>query len=313
MTEAKLKAGERVNQLFSTDIKIIQNSEVFSYSVDSVLLSRFPKLPKRGLIVDLCAGNGAVGLFASTRTQAQILAVEIQERLADMAQRSIELNDLAQQMQVIHDDLKNLGNHISGSKVDIILCNPPYFKVDEHSNLNGSEHYLLARHEVATNLEEICTIAQRVLKSNGRLAMVHRPDRFLDILETMKNHNLAPKRIQFVYPKQGREANMLLIEAIKDGSPDGLKCGDGTLYTGYTTDVDARLKTHQAGKGAKYTRARLPVTLIYQEEHPDKSAAMSAEALFKKKKRAEKLAYIEEKRSKSLKLLRFLISTFKIK
>ncbi|RSJ77026.1 tRNA1(Val) (adenine(37)-N6)-methyltransferase [Streptococcus cristatus] len=223
MTEAKLKDGERVNQLFSTDIKIIQNSEVFSYSVDSVLLSRFPKLPKRGLIVDLCAGNGAVGLFASTRTQAQILAVEIQERLADMAQRSIELNHLTQQMQVIHDDLKNLGNYISGSKIDIILCNPPYFKVDEHSNLNGSEHYLLARHEVATNLAEICTIAQRVLKSNGRLAMVHRPDRFLDILETMKNHNLAPKRIQFVYPKQGREANMLLIEAIKDGSPDGLK------------------------------------------------------------------------------------------
>ena len=92
-----------------------------------------------------------------------------------------------------------------------------------------------------------------------------------------------------------------------------LECGDGTLYTGYTTDVDARLKTHQAGKGAKYTRARLPVTLIYQEEHPDKSAAMSAEALFKKKKRAEKLAYIEEKRSKSWNLLRFLISTFKIK
>ena len=106
MTEAKLKAGERVNQLFSTDIKIIQNSEVFSYSVDSVLLSRFPKLPKRGLIVDLCAGNGAVGLFASTRTQAQILAVEIQERLADMAQRSIELNHLTQQMQVIHDDFR---------------------------------------------------------------------------------------------------------------------------------------------------------------------------------------------------------------
>lgn len=78
-----------------------------------------------------------------------------------------------------------------------------------------------------------------------------------------------------------------------------LECGDGTLYTGYTTDVEARLKTHQAGKGAKYTRARLPVTLIYQEEYLDKSAAMSAEALFKKKKRAEKLTYIEEKRSKS--------------
>ena len=124
MNEAKLKDGERVNQLFSTDVKIIQNSEVFSYSVDSVLLSRFPKLPQRGLIVDRCAGNGAVGLFASTRTKAKILAVEIQERLADMAERSIELNDLTQQMQVIQDDLKNLGRYITGSKVDMILCNP---------------------------------------------------------------------------------------------------------------------------------------------------------------------------------------------
>ena len=95
--------------------------------------------------------------------------------------------------------------------------------MDEHSNLNESEHYLLARHEITTNLDEICHVAQRVLKSNGRLAMVHRPDRFLDIIETMKRYNLAPKRIQFVYPKVTKEANMLLIEAIRDGSLDGLK------------------------------------------------------------------------------------------
>lgn len=223
MNETVLKDGERINQLFSTDVKIIQNREVFSYSVDSVLLSRFPKLPKRGLIVDLCAGNGAVGLFASTRTQAQIIAVELQERLADMAERSIQLNGLEEQITVINDDLKHLPQHIQGSKVDIMLCNPPYFKVDEQSNLNESEHYLLARHEIATNLDEICHVAQRVLKSNGRLAIVHRPDRFLDIIETMKHYKLAPKRIQFVYPKVHKDANMLLIEAIKDGSLDGLK------------------------------------------------------------------------------------------
>lgn len=167
--EQLLKSGERINQLFSTDIKIIQNREVFSYSVDSVLLSRFPRFPKKGLIVDFCAGNGAVGLFASTRTQAQILSVEIQERLADMAERSVRLNGLEEQMQVICDDLKNMPAHIQGSKVDMILCNPPYFKVDPYSNLNESEHYL------------------------------------------------------FVYPKREKEANMLLIEAIKDGSTSGFK------------------------------------------------------------------------------------------
>ena len=115
--EQLLKSGERINQLFSTDIKIIQNREVFSYSVDSVLLSRFPRFPKKGLIVDFCAGNGAVGLFASTRTQAQILAVEIQERLADMAERSVRLNGLEEQMEVICDDLKNMPSRIQGSKV----------------------------------------------------------------------------------------------------------------------------------------------------------------------------------------------------
>ena len=168
MTNPILKDGERIDQLFSTDVKIIQNKEVFSYSIDSVLLSRFPKIPKKGLIVDLCSGNGAVGLFASTRTEAPITLVELQERLADMAQRSVTLNQLEDQVTVVNDDLKNLLDHTPRSQVDLILCNPPYFKA-------------------------------------------------------MRQYNLAPKRIQFIYPKMGREANMLLIEAIKDGSTDGLK------------------------------------------------------------------------------------------
>ena len=223
MTNPILKDGERIDQLFSTDVKIIQNKEVFSYSIDSVLLSRFPKIPKKGLIVDLCSGNGAVGLFASTRTEAPITLVELQERLADMAKRSVTLNQLEDQVTVVNDDLKNLLDHTPRSQVDLILCNPPYFKATETSKKNLSEHYLLARHEITTNLEEICQVARHALKSNGRIAMVHRPDRFLDITDTMRQYNLAPKRIQFIYPKMGREANMLLIEAIKDGSTDGLK------------------------------------------------------------------------------------------
>lgn len=222
MSQIPLKDGERIDQLFSTDVKIIQNKAVFSYSIDSVLLSRFPKMPSKGLIVDLCSGNGAVGLFASTRTKAPITLVELQERLADMAQRSIQLNQLEHQVTMVQDDLKHLLNYVPRSKVDLILCNPPYFKSTETSKKNLSEHYLLARHEITTNLDDICEVARHALKSNGRLAMVHRPDRFLDILNTLRRYNLAPKRIQFVYPKLGKEANMLLIEAIKDGSTDGL-------------------------------------------------------------------------------------------
>ena len=226
MTQPRTKApslleGERIDQLFSTDVKIIQNREVFSYSIDSVLLSRFPKLPKRGLIVDLCAGNGAVGLFASTQTQAKIVSLELQERLADMAQRSVLLNELTDQVTVVQDDLQNLLDYVPCSQVDLILCNPPYFKATEQSHKNVSEHYLLARHEITTDLASICQVARHALKSNGRLALVHRPDRFLEILDTLKANGLAPKRLQFVYPKTTKNANMLLIEAIKDGSEQG--------------------------------------------------------------------------------------------
>jgi tRNA1(Val) A37 N6-methylase TrmN6 len=218
-----LKPNERIDQLAANDVKIIQSRDVFSYSVDAVLLSRFPNIPKRGQIVDLCAGNGAVGLFASSSTNASIVAIEIQERLADMAMRSVQLNALEQQVRVINDDLANTLNYLTPSSTDLVFCNPPYFKLDEGSRVNESEHYLLARHEFATNLDEICKISQQLLKTNGHLAMVHRPERFIEIVETMTKYNLVPKRIQFVYPKADRDANILLIDAIKDGKPGGEK------------------------------------------------------------------------------------------
>ncbi len=222
-SQSLLKPKERIDQLATNDVKIIQSRDVFSYSVDAVLLSRFPNIPKRGQIVDLCAGNGAVGLFGSSSTNASIVAIEIQERLADMATRSVQLNELEQQVRVIQDDLANTLDHLNPSSTDLIFCNPPYFKIDENSRINESEHYLLARHELATNLDDICRISQQLLKTNGHLAMVHRPDRFFEIIQTMTKYNLVPKRIQFVYPKADRDANILLIDAIKDGKPGGEK------------------------------------------------------------------------------------------
>ncbi|MDN6071272.1 MAG: tRNA1(Val) (adenine(37)-N6)-methyltransferase [Lactococcus plantarum] len=218
-----LKDTERIDQLATNDVKIIQSRDVFSYSIDAVLLSRFPNIPSRGQIVDLCAGNGAVGLFASSSTAAKIFEIEIQDRLADMAKRSVALNGLTEQVEVIQDDLANTLSYLKPSSTDLIFCNPPYFKLDHRSRVNESEHYLLARHELATNLDTICKVSQQLLKTNGHLAMVHRPERFFEIIETMKNYRLIPKRIQFVYPKAERDANILLIDAIKDGRAGGEK------------------------------------------------------------------------------------------
>ena len=218
-----LQPNERIDQLYADDIQIIQSRDVFSFSLDAVLLANFPTIPKRGLIVDLCAGNGAVGLFLSRRTKAHIIQIELQARLADMAQRSIALNQLEDQITVYPIDLKQMFTKIKPDSVDLLVCNPPYFKNLPTAVKNPNPYLAIARHEITTDLEEVVMMASKALKMNGRFALVHRPDRFLDILDCMRRHRIAPKRVRFVYPKAGKEANILLIEGIKDGKADGFK------------------------------------------------------------------------------------------
>ncbi|MTD41572.1 methyltransferase [Erwinia sp. CPCC 100877] len=218
-----LLPGERIDQLYADDIQIIQSKDVFSFSIDAVLLANFPAFPKKGTIVDLCAGNGAVGLFASRKTQAAIIQIELQARLADMGKRSIQLNQLDQQVKMIELDLKEAATVIKPDSCELVLCNPPYFKELPTSQKNPNPHLAIARHEIHTSLTEVVEVSAKLLKTNGRLAMVHRPDRFLDILQAMETANIAPKRVRFVYPKVGKEANTLLIEGIKHGKKAGFR------------------------------------------------------------------------------------------
>lgn len=218
-----LKEDERIDQLYAKDVKIIQSSNVFSFSLDAVLLANFPNIPKKGIVVDLCAGNGAVGLFVAKKTKSKIYQIEIQERLADMAQRSVQLNHLEDQIDVLPINLKDSLNKISSDSCDLVLCNPPYFKNLPTNHKNPNPYYATARHEIHTNLDEVLFISSKLLKMNGHFAMVHRPERFLEVIDLMKKNRLAPKRVQFVYPKAGKDANILLIEGIKDGKTDGFK------------------------------------------------------------------------------------------
>ncbi|MDR0846999.1 MAG: tRNA1(Val) (adenine(37)-N6)-methyltransferase [Lactobacillales bacterium] len=220
-----LKEDERIDQVKLDGVKIIQSKDVFAFSLDALLLANFPSIPKRGTIVDLCAGTGAVGLFARERqpeTKAKFIEIEIQPRLADMTKRSIELNEF-DNFEVLNIDGNDATKYIKKDSVDLLLCNPPYFKVNEKSPVNESEHHLIARHEVKFTLEQIIKTSADLLKMKGKFAMVHRPERLLEILEEMKSNNIAPKRIQFVYPKQNKDANILLIEGIKHGQTAGLK------------------------------------------------------------------------------------------
>lgn len=225
METFKLYENERVDSLLAENLKIIQSTDVFSFSLDAVLLADFVKPVSRSnrKAVDLCAGNGAVGLFISKKFAGQIDQVEIQSRLADMNQRSLKLNGLTDRMKVYNRDLKDAFSFLEKDSYDVVTCNPPYFKTLPQSKKNPNQYLALARHEIAVTLEDTIEITSGLLKTGGKAYYVHRPDRLIEILDMMQAHRLAPKRIKLIYPKQGRDANMVLIEAIKDGKSDGLK------------------------------------------------------------------------------------------
>lgn len=219
-----LKDDERYDQLIRENIKIIQSKSVFSFSLDAVLLAEFAKVPRKksAIIVDACAGNGVVAFLLSYKTNNKVYAIEYQERLADMAKRTVLSNHLSEKVEIIHGDYTQATQWFKKDSVDVITCNPPYFKVDAQSLKNDNQAYALARHELTITLDQWVSQSSDLLKMGGKLYCVHRPERLASILEVMRCYQLAPKRIQFVHPKQHKDANMVLIEAIKYGKEEGL-------------------------------------------------------------------------------------------
>lgn len=205
------------------DMYIVQDNEMFNFSLDSVLLPNFVTINKRvKKILDIGTGNAPIPLILSTKTKAQIIGVEIQEQVYELGLESVKMNNLESQITLINEDIKEFANSCETDTFDVITCNPPYFKADDSSNLNDSDYKKLARHELSLTLEDILKISKKLLKNNGVLAIVHRPDRLVEALELMRKYNIEPKRLQFIYPKKDKDTNMMLLEGAKNGKP-GIK------------------------------------------------------------------------------------------
>lgn len=215
---------EVINYLLGfKDYYIVQDTQMFNFSLDSVLLPNFVTINKNvSRILDIGCGNAPIPLILSTKTKAKIIGVEIQKEVFDLAQKSVNINKLNNQIEIINADINEMYNQFETESFDIITCNPPFFKVSKDSNLNKNDYKTIARHEVKLNLDDIFKIAKKLLKNNGYIAIVHRPDRLVDIITTMRKYNIEPKKIQFIYPKTNMEANILLVEGTKNGK-EGLK------------------------------------------------------------------------------------------
>lgn len=212
------------NRLLNFDNMVIyQNDEWFSFSLDSVLLANFVNInftDKR--IIDFCTGNAPVPMLLSYKTDNEIIGVELQKEIYDLAKKSVYENKLDNKIKIINENVNNLNFLYESESFDIITCNPPYFKTNNKELLNDNEIKTIARHEVKLNLDDIFKQAKYLLKNGKKLVMVHRPDRLIEIINIMKKYGFEPKRIKLCYPKVGMDANILLIEAVKNGK-SGLK------------------------------------------------------------------------------------------
>ena len=209
---------EHIDIVPGTKFKIIQNKDSFSYGTDAIFLSNFAK-PK-GLIMDIGTGTGIIPLrLVAIDKVEKIYGVEIQDEVAKLAARSIELNNLKEKIEILHMDLKDLPKRFEKSTFDVITSNPPYMKKGG-AIVNCEENFAISRHELACNFEDIIKVASYLLKQLGKFYLVHRPDRLVDIIYTMRQYNIEPKYIRFVQPKISKKPNLILIEGVKNGKPD---------------------------------------------------------------------------------------------
>ncbi len=208
---------------------IYQNPEMFSFSIDSLLLAHYINV-RKGVknILDLGTGNGSIPIYLTLKTKAQITGIEIQEEVLELAKKSVLENNLANQINFINGDLTNLKNYPLAS-YDLICSNPPFFKVDEKSNLNDSPFKTVARHEVRVTLESLIKTASKLLKNGGYFYLIHLPERLKECFMLLEKYNLEPKRMKLVYPSKNKKANHVLLE-IKKSNNKGNLLIDPPLY-----------------------------------------------------------------------------------
>jgi len=214
----KIFPDERIDDLEFNNLKIIQNKNFFCFGIDSVLISNFcTKNKSASNAVDIGSGSGIISILIASKTRIKhIYGVEIQNEVAEMSKRSIELNHLEDKIEILNIDLKDATKYINPNSIDCVVTNPPYMKNGTGAK-NENKQKIIARHEVETTLSEILNISYKLLKDKGEFFMIHRVDRLVDILSEMRAQRLEPKEIQFVHPYVNKSPNLVMLRAVKNG------------------------------------------------------------------------------------------------
>ena len=228
----ELKENERIDDLEYNNLKIIQNKKGFCFGIDSVLISDFARdIKNNSKGVDLGTGTGIISILLASKTNlSKIIGIEVQEDVADMAKRSVKLNNLQDKIKILNINIKEILSNkkekntlendreiLKRDSFDFIVTNPPYKKL-ETGKINESEYKYISRHEITATLEDFVQVSKYLLKDKGSIYMVHRPDRLVDILTILRKYKLEPKKIRFVHSMENKEPSLVLIKAVKNAN-----------------------------------------------------------------------------------------------
>lgn len=212
-----LKENERLDDLQRNGYRIIQNPEKFCFGMDAVLLTGFANADKEDVLLDLGTGTGIIPILMEAKYHcAHLTGLEIQPESADMAVRSVALNNLSDKIEIVTGDIKEADKFFPSASFDCITCNPPYM-IGQHGITNPDSPKAIARHEILCTFEDVARQAAKLLKPGGHFFLVHRPFRLPEIITTLVKYRLEPKRMQLVYPYVDKEPNMVLLEAVRGG------------------------------------------------------------------------------------------------
>ena len=210
---------KEINDLYDYGYKIVQKSDYFKFSLDSMLLANFVNINMAdSKLLDFCTGNCPIPIILSNSIK-NIVAFEVQKEIYELGDESLTLNNI-NNVKLINDDIKNIGNYYEEGYFDIITCNPPYFKVIDSSKINDNNVKAIARHEILIKLEDIVSLAYKFLRDKGKLYIVYRPDRLMELLKLFDKYKFGVKKLQCCYNNSESLSSMILIEAMKNGQDD---------------------------------------------------------------------------------------------
>ena len=200
------------------------DDDYFKITTDNLALANFVKIKSKDkLLVEFGSGLMAIPLLLSTRTNIKIVGIEKDDKASKLSEMTIKDNHLEERIKVINDDINNLDKYFPINSIDVIVCNPPYFLLENESSVSNKDYLKMARHEGNMTISDVAYLSKIYLKDGGSLFLIQRADRLFEIRDVLIKNNLAIKEIQFIYHDLEKCGKLVLVEVRKSGKEHGLK------------------------------------------------------------------------------------------